>query len=265
MIGIFDSGLGGLTIMKEIVKKLPKYDYLYLGDTLHVPYGNRSSEAIYDLTRQACDFLFAHDCQLIIVACNTASAKALRRLQQEYLPLQSKNKKILGVIRPVAEYFSEQDYSSVGVIGTRGTIDSKVYNKEIHKLNKQVKIYSQATPLLVPLLEEGFANQPATDLILRDYLKMLKLKHPEALILGCTHYPLLINQIKKNLPQVEIPHPGKIVASKLKDYLIRHPEIEILLSKKKKRQFMVTDKTENFERVAKRFWAQLIKIKQVKY
>ncbi len=266
MIGVFDSGLGGLTILKELRKTLPQYDYLYLGDTLHLPYGNRSQEAIYQLTVKACDFLFAQGVKLIIIACNTASAKALPRLQQEYLlQRKSKTENILGVVRPVAEYFA-QHYQRIGVIGTRGTIDSLVYEKEIKQLNKKAKIYQVATPLLVPLIEEGWGNSPEMEGVLRKYLKVLKSKKLEGLILGCTHYPLVIRQIQKQLGQnCVIPHPGKIVSWKLQEYLKRHLELEKTISRQGKCQYCVTDLTDNFREIAQKFLKNKIIINQVEY
>lgn len=266
MIGIFDSGLGGLTILKEIKKVLPQYDYLYLGDTLHLPFGNRSDEAIYELTKNACDFLFSQGVKLIIIACNTATAKSLHRLQTEYLPKRrKKGENILGVVRPVAEYFASH-YQKIGVIGTRGTILSDVYTKEIKKINSQVKVLQTATPLLVPFIEEGWGQRPELLSVLRKYLKVLKSKNIDSLILGCTHYPIIIKQIKKVMGRnCAVPHSDKIVASSLKDYLLRHPEIEKQLQKKGKTKFLVTDLTKNFETIAQKFFQKKIKINQIEY
>ncbi|HUT22224.1 MAG TPA: glutamate racemase [Candidatus Bipolaricaulota bacterium] len=265
MIGVFDSGLGGLTVLRQLLKNLPQYDYLYLGDTARVPYGNRSAEAIYEFSKQACDYLFEQGCELIIVACNTSSGLALKRLQEDYLPVKnSETKRILGVIRPVAEFFAVKDYKRIGVIGTRGTIASNVYKKELEKLKSKAKIFQAATPLFVPLIEENWLNRPETMRILRTYLRPLKNKKIQSLILGCTHYPILIKQIRRVMgKQVDVPNPAKIVAESLKDYLKRHPEIETKLGKNKERKYLATDLTENFEKMAERFLGQKLKIEQV--
>jgi len=262
MIGVFDSGIGGLTVLKEFQKELPDYDYVYLGDTARVPYGNRSPELVYEFSKQACDYLFDQGCELIIIACNTASGLALRKLQQEYLPAKnSETKRILGVIRPVAEFFADKNYEKIGVIGTRGTINSEVYKKELENLGSKAKIFAQATPLLVPLIEENYLNRPETKKILRNYLRPLRQNKVQSLILGCTHYPLLIKQIRQVMgKQVEIPNPAEIVAKSLADYLKRHPEIETKLSKNKQRKYLVTDLTENFEKMAERFLGQSLRI-----
>jgi glutamate racemase len=267
MIGIFDSGLGGLTVVKEIKKVLPTYDLMYLGDTLHVPYGNRSDEAVYELTKKACDFLFDKGCQLIIVACNTATAKSLRKLQQEYLPLkknelQNENINILGVVRPVAEYFAQFGGQRIGVIGTRGTINSKIYINEIKALKPTVKIYQQATPVLVPLIEENFLKKVVLKKILRNYLSVLKLKKVNSLILGCTHYPMILGKVEQVMGKsCQVPNPAQIVAQSLVEYLNRHSEIEENLNQNSQIKYYVTDINENFLQVAKVFMAEKMKIK----
>lgn len=262
MIGVFDSGIGGLTVLKEFLREMPDYDYIYLGDTARVPYGNRSPELIYEFSKQACDYLFEQGCELIIIACNTASGLALRKLQQEYLPAKnSPNKRILGVIRPVAEFFADKKFEKIGVIGTRGTINSEVYQKELEKLGSNTQVFGQATPLLVPLIEENYFNRPETKKILRNYLRPLRQKRIQSLILGCTHYPLLIKQIRQVMgEQVEVPNPAEIVAKSLADYLKRHAELEIKLSKKKQRKYLVTDLSENFEKMAERFLGRALRI-----
>jgi glutamate racemase len=265
MIGIFDSGLGGLLVMRQIVHRLPQYDYLYLGDTLHVPYGNRSDEAVYELTRKACDFLFSHGCQLIILACNTATAKALPRLQQEYLPTKQKTgeERILGVVRPLAEYVAGKEFENVGVIGTRGTIKSKVYVKEIKKLNEKIKVHGQAAPLLVPLIEEGWSQSDPAREILRDYLKMLKLNEVQSLVLGCTHYAAMLPAIRDEMLDCVVPDPGEIIADSLADYLQRHIELESQLGKNNHKEFFVTDLTDNFVKIANQFWGEEININKI--
>ncbi|MFA6537217.1 MAG: glutamate racemase [Patescibacteria group bacterium] len=266
MIGIFDSGLGGLTVLQKIKKKLPQYDYLYLGDTLHVPYGNRSDEAIYELTSKACVFLFNQGCELIVIACNTATAKALRRLQKEFLPnLKNRgHKNILGVVRPLAEYVGQKVLKKVGVIGTIGTINSHAYQKEIFALNENLKVIESSAPLLVPLIEEGWVNQAETLMILKKYLRIFQKEKVETLILGCTHYPMLLQKFKKILKnKINVPDPGKIIADSLQDYLLRHPEIEKNLKINGRIRYCVTDKNENFAQTAKGFLHKKIKIEKV--
>lgn len=282
MIGVFDSGLGGLTVLKEIRRVLPEYDYLYLGDTLHVPYGNRSDKAVYDLTRNACEYLFSRGCKLIILACNTATAKALRRLQQEYLPKRKSrgNENILGVVRPIVEYVKELDRKNIGVIGTRGTVNSCSYMVELKKgqgsspnpKNKvkkdkqEIQVFQQACPLLVPMIEEGWQKSKEMRSILQYYLRPLRKARINLLVLGCTHYPLLLSQIKKIIGKSSlVPNPGAIVARSLKDYLLRHKEIRSQLKKTAKVEYLVTDLNENFQSLARKFIGKNIKIKLVKY
>ncbi|OGF37990.1 hypothetical protein A2482_01625 [Candidatus Falkowbacteria bacterium RIFOXYC2_FULL_48_21] len=295
MIGVFDSGLGGLTVLKEIIKVLPEYDYMYLGDTLHVPYGNRSDKAIYDLTKNACDYLFDHGCTLIIIACNTATAKALRKLQQEYLPSLTldlpraptpTHVNILGVIRPVAEEIARLNKQRIGVIGTRGTVNSEAYvvelegqrakvkgqkkgqniNSKIKNLQtgeRELQIFQQASPLLVPMIEEGWMKRREMKSVLRYYLRPLKAAQVETLILGCTHYPLLLKQIRSMMgKKCFVPSPGEIVAGSLKDYLARHPEMAITLTKNKTRRYLVTDLNDNFQKTAERFLGERIELEE---
>jgi glutamate racemase len=275
MIGVFDSGLGGLTILKEFLKVLPEYDYCYLGDTLHVPYGNRSDKAVFDLTKKACEYLFDNGCSLIIIACNTASARALPKLQQEYLVQVrqeeqerqvGQGKNILGVIRPVAEELARLTKGKIGVLGTRGTINSNAYVKELDKQRAKLKIFQQACPLLVPLIEENWAKRKETTSILRYYLRDLKKMNVDSLILGCTHYPLLLREIRGIMGKTcQVPNPGEIVAASLQDYLTRHPEIEKNLTQKAKRKYLVTDLNENFKQLAQRFLGEKIKVEQIEY
>ncbi len=259
LIGVFDSGLGGLSVLKKFLSDLPGYSYIYLGDNARVPYGNKSPETIYNYTIQAVDFLFRQNCHLVIVACNTASAQALRRVQQEWLPAHYPNRRVLGVIKPLAEAAAKENFKKIGVIGTKATINSGAYSREIKDLNSKIKIYSQAAPLLVPLIEEGRLNKPETKLILKSYLAPLQSKKIEALILACTHYPYLENQIKKILgKKVAVPDTGKIVASSLKDYLKRHRELKITKSKTSA-TFYTTDNPMMFKSLAEKFLNQKIK------
>jgi glutamate racemase len=260
MIGVFDSGLGGLTVLREILNKLPQYDYIYLGDNARAPYGNKSEEVIYNYTREAVDFLFKEGCELIIIACNTASAKALRKIQQEFLPLSYREKKVLGVIIPVVEAAAElNNIERVGLIGTRATIESKTYERELNNLRKDITIYNQSCPLLVPLVEEGWSKMAETKKILKKYLRPLKEKKIDVLILGCTHYPILTQEIKQIMgKRIKILDAPGVVAEKLVYYLNKHQEIERKLSKNGKRLFYTTDSTERFKEMGKRFLGEEI-------
>ncbi|MFA6410594.1 MAG: glutamate racemase [Candidatus Buchananbacteria bacterium] len=265
MIGIFDSGLGGLTVTKEVLRQLPEYQILYLGDTAKTPYGNRSQQVIYKFTQQAVDYLFKQGCQLVIIACNTASAKALQKIQQEWLPKNYPDRKVLGVIRPVVEVAVKTSLTGrIGVVGTRATIDSNAYVRELQALNSQVKVFQQACPLLVPLVEEGFTKRPETAKIVRYYLRPLKTKQIDTLILGCTHYPILSKQFKNaSGAKIKVLDSAKITVEKLKDYLARHPEIETKLAKNKNHRFLVTDLTPIFQANAEAWLAQKIKLEKI--
>jgi glutamate racemase len=254
MIGVFDSGYGGLTILKAFIKKLPEYDYIYLGDSARTPYGNKSQETIYKYTEQAVDFLFKKGCRLVIIACNTASAKALRKIQKNYLPRRYPGRRVLGVIIPAVEHISQSVHSrqekpkTIALIGTRSTIESGAYGKEIKKADRTAKLYGYACPLLVPLVEENWLKFPETDQILRRYLAPIQRKNPDYLILGCTHYPFLYGKILKiTRNKIKVINPPAIVAGSLKNYLRRHQEIEKILSKQKKVILYTTDEKEKFE------------------
>ena len=292
MIGVFDSGLGGLTILRGFLNKLPEYDYVYLGDNARAPYGNKSEEVIYNYTREAVDFLFNQGCELVIVACNTASAKALRKIQQEIRPLEQLPlakgsggegyhgqgggmrrdlRRVLGVMIPVAEVAADIGASRIGIIGTRATIESGAYEAELKKLNPSVEIFKQSCPLLVPLVEEGWAGRPETKKILKKYLRPLKDKKVDALILGCTHYPVLIKDIESIMgKRVKVLNSPAIVAEKLIDYLKRHPEIESRLGKNPpaggKRLFFTTDDEKRFKEMGSKFFGQQISnVKKLNY
>lgn len=271
MIGVFDSGFGGLTIFKELVRKLPKYDYIYLGDSARAPYGNRSQDLIFEFTKQAVDYLFKpphqifgsggkQGCQLIILACNTASAEALRKIQQEYLPNHYPDRRVLGVIRPTAEEAIKiTKNNKIGVIGTEGTISAGAYIREIKNLNPRIKVFQQTCPLLVPIIEAGEHNWEGMDLILKKYLKPLIDKKIDALILGCTHYPIIKNKIKKIVgKKIKIVSQEEIIGLKLADYFKRHPEIEEKLSKTNKEIFLTTDLTERFKKLGSKFFGKKI-------
>lgn len=263
MIAIFDSGYGGLTVLKPIMELLPQYDYLYLGDNSRAPYGNHGAENIKLFSEQAVDYLFKSGAGLIIFACNTVSSVALRHIQEKYSrQLQKENKRVLGVLIPAAEYAATHGKSGrVGVIGTKATIKSEVYTKEIHKINPRIKVFSQACPLLVPFIEEGWHKTPEAISILRKYLKPIKSANVDTLILGCTHYPLMLGDIKRIMgKKVQVLPSGEITAQSLKDYLQRHPEIEKKLSRKKSRKFLTTDDAATFKEFTEKHFGMKIKM-----
>jgi glutamate racemase len=252
LIGVFDSGLGGLSVLKELIVDVPGYHYIYLGDTARVPYGDKSAETIYNYTKQAVAFLFKQGCSLVIIACNTASAQALHRLQRDWLPKYYPRRRILGVIRPLAEAIAASKTKRVGIMGTKATIASQAYPKEIAALNPKIKVFSQAAPLLVPLIEEGRLDKPETYLILKSYLGPLQQKKIDTLILACTHYPHLQKTIKKIVgAKINVPDTGKIIAASLKDYLARHDELKIVAGRSKQ-EFYTTDDPKMFKKMAER-------------
>jgi glutamate racemase len=262
-IGIFDSGFGGLTVLKEIVHLLPGYDYIYLGDNARNPYGTRSYETVYAFTLECVKKLFAMNCHLVILACNTASAKALRTIQQKDLPAIDPAKRVLGVIRPSAEVVGNYSKSGkIGILGTPGTIISNSYTIEINKFFPQIEVYQQTCPLWVPLIENNEYNTPGADYFVEKYIRSLVMQNGkiDTIILGCTHYPLLLDKIKQHLPEnICVISQGPIVAESLKDYLKRHPEVEIKCSKNNIRKFYTTDSTEIFDNQAAKFFGQKIK------
>lgn len=229
-IGVFDSGFGGLTILKELRENLPAYDYVYLGDNARAPYGVRSFEVVYKFTLQAVMWLFQRGCPLVVLACNTASAKALRSIQQNDLPRIAPDRRVLGVIRPTAEAVGELSHTrSVGILGTPGTVSSGSYDIEIKKLFPDIRVVSQACPMWVPLIENGEIDTPATDYFVDRYLSELFAlgTDPDTLVLACTHYPLLYDKIVRRVgPSVNVIRQGDLVAVSLSDYLRRHPDME---------------------------------------
>ncbi len=262
MIGIFDSGLGGLTILKSILEKLPNYNYIYLGDNARAPYGSKSQEAIYGYTKEAVDFLFSQGCKLIIIACNSASAEALRKIQQEHLPAKHPNKRVLGVIRPLVETTVKiPKVARVGVIGTKATVNSEAYKIELHKLNSNLQVYQQTTSLLVPLIEEGWLKKPETKMILKKYLHSLKLKQVQVLIPACTHYPFLFKEIQRIMTnKCQVLNPGEIIAHSLLNYLKRHPELSIQPSTDPRLEFYTTDDIVKFREMGEEFLNRQIRI-----
>lgn len=245
-IGIFDSGLGGLYVARAIQQALPQYDYAYLGDTLNVPYGGRSFEAIYRLSEAAMRYLFEeHNCDLVIIACNTASVMALRKLQQEFLPNKYPDRRILGVIVPTLESATELGATQIGLIATEYTIRSKIYDEEISKITPAATIYSQPTPLLVPLIENH--GEKYMDMVLGDYLEPLIKKGLDSLILGCTHYIAIKERVRDlTRHRVRVLSQDEIIPPKLKDYLTRHPEMEQRLSKDGTFEIYATDVNPSF-------------------
>jgi glutamate racemase len=262
-IGVFDSGYGGLTVLKEIVAKLPQYDYLYLGDNARAPYGTRSFETVYQYTLECVEWFFKQGCSLVILACNTASAKALRTIQQNDLPKMGGNKRVLGVIRPTTEIIGNLTHTNeIGILGTNGTVQSKSYPIEIKKSYPALKVFQQACPVWVSLVENDEYNSAGADyFIKKDIDALLKQSFCiDTLLLACTHYPLLIDKIKQFVPKgMAIISQGEIVANSLTDYLNRHPEIEERCSKSGKLSFYTTDSAEDFDNHAAIFFGKPLK------
>lgn len=259
-IGIFDSGLGGLYTMKGIVKKLPQYDYVYLGDTKRLPYGKRSSAVIYEFLRESIEFLFAKQCIIVIVACNTASAEALRQLQQEYLPKKFPDRKVLGVIIPTVEICVGAN--RVGIIATNTTVTSGVYEYYFKKLSPKTKVISHPAPLLVPLIENNGRKWIAP--ILKEYIDFFSNKKIDTLILGCTHYPIIKKEIRALLPKnIRIIAQNETIPPELANYLKQHSEIEKKLSKRGKYTFFVTDITEHFKKQAREWFGKELQLQKV--
>ena len=266
-IGVFDSGYGGLTILKELVKTLPEYDYLYLGDNARAPYGTRSYDTVYKFTLECVRYLFDAGCQLVILACNTASAKALRTIQQHDLVLIDPSRRVLGVIRPSAEAVGALTQTqSVGVLGTTGTVKSESYVIEIQKLFPHIHVLQQDCPMWVPLVENGEYDSLGADYFIQESLAKLFVQDAaiDTVILGCTHYPLLINKIRQFLPTgVCLVSQGEIVAHSLLDYLQRHPEIDEKCSKSRTCSFLTTDNTDIFDQRAAVFFGERVSSTQV--
>ncbi|WP_462249582.1 glutamate racemase [Ferruginibacter sp.] len=262
-IGVFDSGYGGLTVLKEIVDQLPQYDYLYLGDNARAPYGTRSFETVYQYTLQCVQWFFSQGCSLVILACNTASAKALRTIQQNDLAKMGADKRVLGVIRPTTEIIgSFSKTNNVGILGTSGTVQSNSYPIEIAKFYPQIKVYQQACPMWVPLIENNEYQSAGADYFVKKDIDKLLSQSPgiDTILLACTHYPLLIEKIKQFAPQgMQVLSQGKIVADSLQEYLSRHPEMEAKCSKNGQISFFTTDSTEDFDSHATNFYGKEIK------
>lgn len=275
-IGIFDSGLGGLIVTKAIRKAVPEYDYVYLGDTKRVPYGNHSNETIFEFTKQGIDYLFRKEnCAIVVIACNTASAHALRKIQKEYLPKNfpacagRPDRKVLGVLIPAAE--EAVKFKRVGILGTLSTVSSNTFPIEIKKLNKKTKVFQNSARMLVPLAEEGEIKNAIP--FIKKYLQPFLNKKLDAVVLGCTHYPIFKKEIKKilahrsfskgGLHQIKVISQDEIIPKKLKNYLVRHLEISKKLSKKGTIKIIVTDSTQNLTKLTKKWFGVKTKPKLI--
>ena len=266
-IGVFDSGYGGLTILHQMRQLMPQYDYLYLGDNARAPYGPRSFDIVYQFTREAVMKLFDLGCHLVIIACNTASAKALRTIQQNDLPGIDPKRRVLGVIRPTAECIGHITQSRhVGIFATVGTIKSESYVLEIQKLYPDITVTGEPCPMWVPLIENNEYDSPGADYFVEKRIGNLMRRDPkiDTIILGCTHYPLLLNKILKYVPRgVKIIPQGEYVANSLKDYMVRHPEIDVKCSKGGKCHYMTTENVDKFSESAQLFLHETVEVEQV--
>ncbi len=266
-IGVFDSGYGGLTILHGIRQLLPEYDYIYLGDNARAPYGSRSFDVVYQFTRQAVMKLFESGCQLVILGCNTASAKALRSIQQNDLPKLDPQRRVLGVIRPTAEVIGKLTRSHhVGLLATEGTVKSQSYNIEIQKLWSDVKVTGVACPLWVPIIENNEADSPGADYFVKKRIDLILERDPQidTLILGCTHYPILMPKIRKHVPEnVQIVAQGEYVAESLQDYLRRHPDMEQRCTKHGTVRYLTTENPEKFKENAQIFIHDEVNVEHV--
>lgn len=264
-IGVFDSGYGGLTVLKEFVNKLPGYDFIYLGDNARAPYGNRSFETVYEYTLECVRHLFDMGCQLVILACNTASAKALRTIQQNDLMQIDPSRRVLGVIRPTSEIVGKiTATNNVGVFATTGTVNSQSYLIEIAKFYPHINVFQEACPMWVPLIENNELDTPGADYFIQQHVYRLlqQSNNIDTIILGCTHYPLLISKLRKYIPQhIRIIAQGEIVADSLIEYLKRHPEMDAVCSKNNSVQFYTTDSTLIFEEHAAIFYGAKVSAK----
>ena len=266
-IGVFDSGYGGLTILDKIREVLPEYDYIYLGDNARAPYGTRSFEVVYEFTRQAVNKLFDMGCHLVILACNTASAKALRSIQMNDLPQIDPARRVLGVIRPTVECVGEISKNQhIGVLATAGTIKSESYPLEIHKLFPEIQVSGTACPMWVSLVENNESQDEGADYFIRKYIDQLLSKDPQidTVILGCTHFPILLPKIRQYIPDhISVIAQGEYVAESLKDYLKRYPEMDAKCTKNGNCQFYTTEAEEKFSESASTFLKQQISVKHI--
>lgn len=266
-IGVFDSGYGGLTILNEIQRIMPQYDYIYLGDNARAPYGTRSFDIVYRFTLQAVNYLFEQGCHLVILACNTASAKALRNIQQNDLPKIDPARRVLGVIRPTVEKVGELSQNgNIGIFGTPGTIQSQSYDIEIAKLHPQFHTYGNSCPMWVPLVENREADRPGADYFVKQEVDNLFSRQPliDTVILACTHYPLLYNKIRQYVPQsAQVIKQGDIIAESLVDYMHRHPEIDSKCTRGGSTRYLTTENATKFSEMASIFLNQPIAATQI--
>ena len=266
-IGVFDSGYGGLTILDKIREVLPEYDYIYLGDNARAPYGTRSFEVVYEFTRQAVSKLFDMGCHLVILACNTASAKALRSIQMNDLPNIDPARRVLGVIRPTVECIGNITQNQhIGILATAGTVKSESYPLEIHKLFPDIRVSGVACPMWVSLVENNESQNEGADYFIRKYIDQLLTKDPliDTVILGCTHFPILLPKIRQYIPEhISVISQGEYVAQSLKDYLRRHPEMDAKCTKNGNCSFYTTEAEEKFTESASTFLQQQIRVKHI--
>ena len=269
-IGVFDSGYGGLTILRKLQEQLPQYDFVYLGDNARSPYGSRSMRVVYQFTKEAVERLFDLGCPLVILACNTASAKALRQIQQEDLPKLdggSMRRRVLGIIRPTVECIDTLTCTKhVGILATEGTVSSESYVAEIHKLYPDVTVVQEACPLWVPIVETGESDSPGTDFFVRKHLERLLAQDEkiDTIILGCTHYPILMPKIQRLLtPSIKVVAQGELVAKSLEEYLVRHPEMAAQFTRGGTTRYYTTEQTERFSRTASIFFDTPISVEHL--
>lgn len=266
-IGVFDSGYGGLTILDKIREVLPEYDYIYLGDNARAPYGTRSFEVVYEFTRQAVSKLFDMGCHLVILACNTASAKALRSIQMNDLSNIDPARRVLGVIRPTVECIGNITQNQhIGILATAGTVKSESYPLEIHKLFPDIRVSGVACPMWVSLVENNESQNEGADYFIRKYIDQLLTKDPliDTVILGCTHFPILLPKIRQYIPEhISVISQGEYVAQSLKDYLRRHPEMDEKCTKNGNCSFYTTEAEEKFTESASTFLQQQIRVKHI--
>lgn len=266
-IGVFDSGYGGLTILEGIRSRMPQYDYLYLGDNARTPYGTRSFDVVYEFTLQAVRKLFSLGCPLVVLGCNTASAKALRTIQQEYLPLNAPDRRVLGVIRPTAEVVGQLTKSGhIGVLATSGTIKSDSYRLEIQKLHPECHVTGLACPMWVPIIENGEYDKPGADYFVRDRIEALLAADPliDTIILGCTHYPLLLDKIRKYCPpHITLVPQGRYIAESLETYLLRHQDMDNRITRGGTCRYFTTESADEFRESASLFLREQVDAERI--
>lgn len=266
-IGVFDSGYGGLTILEGIRSRMPQYDYLYLGDNARTPYGTRSFDVVYEFTLQAVRKLFSLGCPLVVLGCNTASAKALRTIQQEYLPFNAPDRRVLGVIRPTAEVLGQLTKSGhIGVLATSGTIKSDSYRLEIQKLHPECHVTGLACPMWVPIIENGEYDKPGADYFVRDRIEALLAADPliDTIILGCTHYPLLLDKIRKYCPpHITLVPQGRYIAESLETYLLRHQDMDNRITRGGTCRYFTTESADEFRESASLFLREQVDAERI--